>query len=58
MENQENKSQLPLYRVYDEMACADLLFTNDLKEAIVKAYNNQCVLIDNHTNEVIIDYSC
>ncbi|MET4545676.1 hypothetical protein ABIE26_002994 [Pedobacter africanus] len=58
IESQENNARLPLYRVYDEMACEDLLFTNDLQEAKAKAYNHQCILIDNHANNVIKDYSC
>lgn len=58
MENQENTSQLPLYTVFDEMAFEVLLLTDDIQEAHEKAYNHQCVLIDNHTNKVIKDYSC
>ncbi|MGO1520289.1 MAG: hypothetical protein ACTHXT_14710 [Sphingobacterium sp.] len=52
-----NTEKTPLYRVYDEMACDVVLFTDDLKEAHGVAYNYQSVLIDNRTGKVIKDYS-
>ncbi|MET3114847.1 hypothetical protein AAKU52_002587 [Pedobacter sp. CG_S7] len=58
MENQEKATETFQYRVYDEMGCEHLLFTNDLKEAQDKAYNHQCILLDNLTNKVLKDYSC
>jgi len=58
MENQNLNSQTALYRVYDEMACEVVLYTDDLQEARNQAYNYQSVLIDNQTDKVIHDYSC
>lgn len=58
MENQQVNPETALYRVYDEMACEVVLYTDDLKEARTKAYNYQSVLIDNQTDNVIYDYSC
>ena len=58
MENQSNLLEEALYRVYDEMGCEDLLYTNDLKTAKDTAYNYQCILFDNKTNSVLHDYSC
>ena len=46
------------YRVFDEMGFEVLLYTDDLKEAQDEAYNHQCVLINNLTDQVIHDYSC
>jgi hypothetical protein len=58
MENQKLNSETVLYRVYDEMACEVVLYTDDLQEARNQAYNYQSVLIDNQTDKVIHDYSC
>lgn len=58
MKNQTINNETALYRVYDEMACEVVLFTNDLQIAHDEAYNYQSVLIDNQTNKVIKDYSC
>lgn len=45
-----------MYIVFDEMAMAVLLETEDETEARNKAYNHQCVLMKDST--VIQDYSC
>lgn len=47
-----------LYRVYDEMACDNVLFTDNFEYAKDEAYNYQAVLFDNLTGKVICDYSC
>jgi len=57
MENQKINHETPLYRVYDEMACEAVLFTDNFQQADDEAYNYQSLLIDNHTDKVIRDYS-
>ena len=47
-----------LYRVYDEMACKNVLFTDNFELAKDEAYNYQAVLFNNQTNKVVCDYSC
>jgi len=44
------------YIVYDEMACAVLLVTENETEARKKAFNHQCIL--KKDGAVIKDYSC
>lgn len=58
MENQKEVTVKELYRIYDEMGCADIKLTSNLQEAHNVAYNHQCILIDNIKNVVIKDYSC
>jgi len=58
MENLTIKEKQAKYRVYDEMACENVLFTDNLQEARNCAYNYQSVLIDNETGCVLADYSC
>lgn len=57
MENEINNTKEELYTVYDEMACEILLETSNLKTAQKKAFNYQCLLINNKTRKVIKDYS-
>lgn len=44
------------FQVFDEMANAVILETEDKRTAVDTAYNYQCVLLRN--GEVIRDYSC
>lgn len=55
LEQQQKES---LYRVFDEMAFENILFTDDADLAISTAYVYQSILFDNQTNKVIKDYSC